>query len=227
MPEILTIAKRHRLRVIEDACQSHGARCGERRAGTLADAGCFSFYPGKNLGAFGDAGIVVTDNQECADRVRSLRDHGRADKYVHDTLGFGERLDGLQAAVLAVKLNHLEDWNDRRRRKRSIVSCSPPTPIAPTATAPHVRVSPFVVRVAPARRVPGLKAAGIGARFTICGPHAPAFALGYQRAIFRTASAPPTKCCRCRSIGDPQLSWKRLRLQCELRSRERAGGAKP
>lgn len=116
MDAILAVARTHGLVVIEDAAQAHGARWQGRRTGTLGDAACFSFYPGKNLGAYGDAGAVVTNNREIADRVRLLRNHGRSQKYVHEVVGFGERLDTLQAAVLGAKLPHLERWTGQRQR---------------------------------------------------------------------------------------------------------------
>jgi dTDP-4-amino-4,6-dideoxygalactose transaminase len=115
MDAINAIAQRHGLPVIEDAAQAHGACYKGRRAGTLGDAACFSFYPGKNLGAYGDGGAVVTNDPALAGQVRLLRDHGRRDKYEHLVVGFGNRLDALQAAVLRVKLAHLDDWNSRRQ----------------------------------------------------------------------------------------------------------------
>ncbi len=115
MDPVLAVAKRYSLRVVEDAAQAHGATYKGRVAGTMGDAGCFSFYPAKNLGAFGDAGMVVTDDPEIADNIRLLRDHGRNDKYNHLCLGFNGRLDTLQAAVLRVKLASLAEWNERRR----------------------------------------------------------------------------------------------------------------
>lgn len=115
MEPIMDIARRHTLVVIEDAAQAHGAEYRGRRTGTLGDIAGFSFYPGKNLGAYGDAGAVVTNNPELAERVRMLRDHGRRTKYEHEVLGYGERLDALQAAILAAKLPHLESWTERRR----------------------------------------------------------------------------------------------------------------
>jgi dTDP-4-amino-4,6-dideoxygalactose transaminase len=115
MGPIMDIARRHQLLVIEDAAQAHGAEYHGRRTGTLGDIAGFSFYPGKNLGAYGDAGAVVTNNAELAERVRMLRDHGRRSKYEHEILGYGERLDALQAAILAAKLPHLEAWTERRR----------------------------------------------------------------------------------------------------------------
>ena len=115
MAPILDIARRHDLRVIEDAAQAHGAEYQGQRVGTFADAACFSFYPGKNLGAYGDAGAVVTGNARLAERVRMWANHGRKDKYDHEFEGINSRLDGLQAAVLSVKLRHLPNWIIRRR----------------------------------------------------------------------------------------------------------------
>lgn len=115
MGPLLAVARKHGLRVIEDCAQAHGARYQGRRIGTLGDIGCFSFYPGKNLGAFGDAGAVVTNDDQLAEHVRLLRDHGRKDKYEHLIPGINGRLDTLQAAILRVKLRSLEDWNERRR----------------------------------------------------------------------------------------------------------------
>jgi dTDP-4-amino-4,6-dideoxygalactose transaminase len=112
---IQDVARRHGLRVIEDAAQAHGARYKRRRAGSLADAAAFSFYPAKNLGGFGDGGAVVTDDAELAEAVRILRNYGQRAKHDHVVKGFNRRLDTLQAAFLRVKLRHLDDWNDRRR----------------------------------------------------------------------------------------------------------------
>jgi dTDP-4-amino-4,6-dideoxygalactose transaminase len=115
MNALLELGARYGLTVIEDACQAHGAELGGRRAGSMGKLGCFSFYPGKNLGAYGDAGAVTTDDDALATRVQMLRDHGRLSKYEHQLLGYGERIDALQAAILGAKLPHLEDWNARRR----------------------------------------------------------------------------------------------------------------
>lgn len=115
MDAILHIAKQHELLVIEDAAQAHGAMYRRRRTGSMGDAACFSFYPGKNLGAFGDAGAVVTNNEAVAARIRILRDNGRTGKYEHADPGYNHRMDTLQAAVLGVKLKHLVKWNARRR----------------------------------------------------------------------------------------------------------------
>ena len=115
MDEIRHIARRHGLKVVEDACQAHGARYGAARAGAMGDAGCFSFYPGKNLGGYGDGGAVVTDDPKVAERLRLDRNYGSRVKYVHDSAGFNSRLDTLQAAVLRIKLRRLDGWNARRR----------------------------------------------------------------------------------------------------------------
>ncbi|HEX8284155.1 MAG TPA: DegT/DnrJ/EryC1/StrS family aminotransferase [Pyrinomonadaceae bacterium] len=110
------VAKRHDLIVIEDAAQAHGARYKGKRVGALARAGCFSFYPGKNLGAYGEGGAVVTNDAEVARRLRLLRDHGSAVKYRHEIVGYNSRLEGIQAAVLSVKLKYLDEWNALRRQ---------------------------------------------------------------------------------------------------------------
>ena len=115
MDPLLEIARRRGLKVVEDAAQIDGARYGGRAAGTLGDAATFSFYPGKNLGAYGDAGAVVTNHAAIAGFVRKARNHGRASKYEHDFEGRNSRMDGLQGAVLRVKLRHLDAWNRRRR----------------------------------------------------------------------------------------------------------------
>ncbi|MEX2599915.1 MAG: DegT/DnrJ/EryC1/StrS family aminotransferase [Dehalococcoidia bacterium] len=115
MDNLVRLAHARGLRVIEDACQAHGASYGERRAGTLGDAAAFSFYCGKNLGAYGEAGMVVTDDERLAAVLRTMRDHGSESKYRHSMLGVNARMDEIQAAVLRVKLRYLEDWNRLRR----------------------------------------------------------------------------------------------------------------
>jgi dTDP-4-amino-4,6-dideoxygalactose transaminase len=115
MGAVLEIASAHGLKVLEDACQAHGALYQERRAGSLGHAACFSFYPGKNLGAYGDGGAVVTSDFELAERLRLLRNYGQKRKNEFALLGFNSRLDTLQAAVLLVKLKYLDRWNGIRR----------------------------------------------------------------------------------------------------------------
>lgn len=120
MDPIIEIAKKYGLLVIEDACQAHGAEYKGRRAGSIGDVGCFSFYPGKNLGAYGEAGAIVTNNAELDKNIRMLRDHGQAKKYYHEMVGWNARMDGLQGAILSVKLKHLERWNEARRKNAKL-----------------------------------------------------------------------------------------------------------
>jgi dTDP-4-amino-4,6-dideoxygalactose transaminase len=115
MDPILAVAQKHGLAVIEDACQAHGAEYKGQKIGALSDAACFSFYPGKNLGAFGEGGAVVTRNTELDAKIRILRDHGQVRKYYHSMIGWNCRMDGIQAAVLRVKLRHLERFTELRR----------------------------------------------------------------------------------------------------------------
>jgi len=115
MDAILAVARRHGTPVVEDACQAHGAEYKGRRAGSLGVAGCFSFYPGKNLGAFGEAGAVTTDEAELHSKIQVLRDHGQAGKNLHSTIGWNARMDGIQAAVLSLKLRRLAAANAARR----------------------------------------------------------------------------------------------------------------
>jgi dTDP-4-amino-4,6-dideoxygalactose transaminase len=116
MDRIMAIAERHNLTVIEDAAQAHGATWNSQRVGAIGHAACFSFYPGKNLGAYGDAGAVTTNDARIAELVGLLRNHGRHSKYLHDIKGYGERIDTLQAAILLVKLRHLAKWTVDRQR---------------------------------------------------------------------------------------------------------------
>lgn len=115
MDPILDVATRHGLPVVEDACQAHGALYKARKAGTMGVLGCFSFYPGKNLGALGEAGAVTTDDKELAAKIQVLRDHGQERKYHHSRVGWNARMDGIQGAVLSVKLKNLDAHNNRRR----------------------------------------------------------------------------------------------------------------
>ena len=134
MDPILDLAEAHGLMVVEDAAQAHGAEYKGRRAGGLGHVGCFSFYPGKNLGAYGDGGAVVTNDSALAEQIRMVRNHGRAEKYEHLTIGHNYRLDALQAAILGVKLEHLDRWNAARREhvhtyKDGLLGLSAVTPV--------------------------------------------------------------------------------------------------
>jgi len=116
MGPIMALAKKYNLFIIEDACQAHGAECRGKKVGSIGDIGCFSFYPTKNLGACGDAGMVVTSNKDLADKIRKLRNYGQSDRYHHDFLGINSRLDEIQAAILRVKLKYLDKWNHTRKK---------------------------------------------------------------------------------------------------------------
>lgn len=120
MSAVLEIAEKHKLSVIEDAAQAFGAEFRKKKAGAMGDTGCFSFFPTKNLGGYGDGGMVVTNNPEIAEKVRMLRVHGSKEKYFHSFLGYNSRLDEIQAAVLRVKLKHVDMWNQMRREKASL-----------------------------------------------------------------------------------------------------------
>ncbi|PIN83767.1 erythromycin biosynthesis sensory transduction protein eryC1, partial [Candidatus Micrarchaeota archaeon CG11_big_fil_rev_8_21_14_0_20_47_5] len=108
-------AQKHSLLVVEDACQAHGALYKGKKAGSIARAGCFSFYPTKNLGAYGDGGAVITNDSEMAEKISMLRNYGQTNRYEHAIEGFNSRLDELQAAILRAKLKHLDRWNNKRR----------------------------------------------------------------------------------------------------------------
>lgn len=114
MDEITAIARKHNIAIVEDACQAHGATYKGKRTGSLGDIGCFSFYPTKGLGAFGDGGIVVTDNEAHSRKVQMLRDYGREGRYEHKIKGYNSRLDTVQAVILLAKLGHLDEWNQMR-----------------------------------------------------------------------------------------------------------------
>ncbi len=120
MDAIMDIAKRHDLYVIEDACQAMGAEYKGRKVGSIGDIGCFSFYPTKNLGGMGDGGLITTSAEHLRDRIIALRNHGGAVRYHHDEIGVNSRLDEIQAAVLRVKLPHLDSWNKKRRERAAI-----------------------------------------------------------------------------------------------------------
>jgi len=195
MDPILAVARRHGLLVIEDACQAHGAEYKGRKAGSLGDAGCFSFYPGKNLGAYGEAGAVITNDAELAQKIRMLRDHGQSEKYKHAMIGWNDRMDGLQGAVLSVKLKHLDEWNDARRERAGFYDelLEDLPHIVLPREAPYARhiYHIFAVRVPHRDKLLAtLNAQGIG-----CGIHYPvpihlqkAYEfLGYRRGSFPVA----------------------------------------
>jgi dTDP-4-amino-4,6-dideoxygalactose transaminase len=120
MSAIAQIAKKHKLKVIEDCAQAHGALYKNKKVGSFGDAACFSFYPTKNLGAFGDGGMVLTDSEEIRDKALLLRDYGRKGRYENIIKGYNSRLDTLQAVILRVKFKHLDEWNEKRRKNAAL-----------------------------------------------------------------------------------------------------------
>jgi dTDP-4-amino-4,6-dideoxygalactose transaminase len=191
MDPILAIAKRHGLLVIEDAAQAHGAEYKGRRAGSMGDMGCFSFYPGKNLGAYGEGGAVTTNHDGYARTIRMLRDWGAEKKYEHVLKGFNYRLEGIQGAILRVKLRHLEAWTEARRaaarRYDALFEGSGvPTPFA----SPEVRHVYHIYAIRTAHRkawMEALQAKGIhsGIHYPIPVHLLPAFAdLGHRAGAF-------------------------------------------
>jgi dTDP-4-amino-4,6-dideoxygalactose transaminase len=166
MDPIIEVGRRHGLVVIEDAAQSHGARYKGRMAGAIGGIGCFSFYPGKNLGAYGEGGAAVTNDPELARRMVLLRDWGQEAKYYHSVPGYNYRMDAIQGAVLNVKMNYIEDWTEGRRSVAAQYdclladcSCQSPRPPSHSRHVYHV----YAVRVAHRERVQqALHTAGIG-----------------------------------------------------------------
>lgn len=168
MARITRIARRHGLVVVEDCAQSHGATVDGRIAGTMSDAAAFSFYPTKNLGAFGDGGLVLTSDAGIADRARLLRNYGQREQYEHATKGFSSRLDEIQAAILQVQLPHLESWNRRRRQIADMYTegLAGANVICPAVTPSRTHVFHlYVIRVSERDAVvEKLAAAGIGTK---------------------------------------------------------------
>ncbi len=150
MDPILALAKEHGVAVIEDAAQAIGAEYNGRRAGSLGGVGCFSFFPSKNLGGFGDGGMLTTDDEALAGKLQVLRMHGRTGKYIHDVVGVNSRLDALQAAILSVKLSHLDKWTEGRRKNadlyRELLSGVPVIPPVPAAYQTRHIYNQFVIR---------------------------------------------------------------------------------
>jgi dTDP-4-amino-4,6-dideoxygalactose transaminase len=198
------VAARHGLLLIEDAAQAHGSRVNGRSVGTFGRVGCFSFYPGKNLGAFGEAGAIVTDDEEVAERVRRLRDHGQAGRHHHVELGFNTRMEGLQGAVLSAKLPHLDRWNELRRQHADryfslldgVDEIQLPLAAQRDAHVWHL----FVVLLRGVSREelrPRLSEMGVatGVHYPVPVPFQPAYAaLGYARGSFPIAQDVMARC---------------------------------
>ncbi len=191
MDPILALARRRGLVVIEDACQAHGATYKGKRVGSLGDAAAFSFYPAKNLGAYGDGGAVVTNDARVAESLRMLRNYGQSQKYVHELRGYNRRLDTLQAAVLEVKLQYLDQWNARRREHaglyESLLSDAGVTTPETAAYAEHVWHL-YVIRAGDRdglRRRLAERGIATGIHYPVPIHRQPAYAdLGYARGAF-------------------------------------------
>lgn len=192
MDAILAIGEKHGIPVIEDGAQAHGAEFKRRRVGSMGRISCFSFYPGKNLGCYGDGGGVTTNDDKLAERIRLLRDHGRTSKYEHQVEGWNYRLDGIQGAVLDVKLKHLEDWTEARRRFAAkydaLLAGTEVRPMKPRNSDVRHVYHLYVVRVADREALlPLLKERGIGVgvHYPIPLHLQPAYAhLGLRRGAF-------------------------------------------
>jgi dTDP-4-amino-4,6-dideoxygalactose transaminase len=191
MDPIMKIAEKHGLKVVEDCAQAHGAEYKGKKVGTIGDIGCFSFFPAKNLGAFGDAGAVTTNDDALARTIKLTRNHGREGKYEHEMIGFNERIDTLHAAVLKTKLPHLTGWNDGRRANAAAYSAqlkgsSVSTP-AEKDWAKHV-YHLYVVRHAERDKLQAhLKEAGVatGVHYPMPLHLQPAYEfLGYRKGAF-------------------------------------------
>jgi dTDP-4-amino-4,6-dideoxygalactose transaminase len=200
---VCEFARQHGLRVVDDAAQAHGAEYRGRRVGTLADATAWSFYPSKNLGAYGDAGAVTTDDPELAQRLRMLRNYGEERRYYHTLRGFNSRLDEIQAAILRVKLRHLDAWNERRRAiaARYQKAIHHPAVRLPTEApwARHV-FHLYVIRVRQRDALrEHLAAREIGAQI-----HYPL--LVYRQAAYAYLDVPPGSCPAAERAADEVLS---------------------
>ena len=167
MDEIVSIARKHNIAVVEDACQAHGATYQGKKTGSLGDIGCFSFYPTKSLGAFGDGGIIVTKSDEISEKVQMLRDYGRTGRYEHKVKGYNSRLDTVQAVILSAKLEHLNEWN-KMRNSHAAYYCELLNDV-PGVTVPVIKENrthvfqTFAVRVSDRDAIlEGMKAKGIG-----------------------------------------------------------------
>jgi dTDP-4-amino-4,6-dideoxygalactose transaminase len=193
MGRIKDIAKEHGLYVVEDAAQAHGGEYKGQRIGTIGDIACFSFFPGKNLGAYGDAGAIVTHNDKLAKAARMFANHGRAEKYNHEFEGVNSRLDSMQAAILDVKLKYLDKWIDRRRRIAKMYETGLKDTVITPSVMPEVKhvYHLYVIRIKNRDRVRELlaeKGIATGIHYPIPLPFLKAYSyLGYKPADFPVA----------------------------------------
>jgi dTDP-4-amino-4,6-dideoxygalactose transaminase len=222
MDAIQSIVRRHGTPVVEDACQAHGAEYKGRKVGTLGVAGCFSFYPGKNLGAFGEAGAVVTDEPELRSRVQVLRDHGQAAKHLHSAIGWNARMDGIQAAVLSLKLKRLAAANAARRRHAQLYDqllASDPRIVRPMAAPHNLHVYHiYAIRVQDRDGV----LQRMAARGVNCGVHYPVpihLQKAYSFLGLRPGSFPVAERCARELLSlpmYPELSPEQIRFVAEV-----------
>jgi len=193
MDRINDIAKEHELFVVEDAAQAHGAEYQGERIGTIGDMACFSFFPGKNLGAYGDAGAIVTNNDELARKARMFANHGRIEKYNHEFEGTNSRLDGLQAAILDVKLKHLDKWIERRKAIAKMYDAALKDIVITPSVLPDVKhvYHLYVIRIKDRDRVKELladKGIATGIHYPIPLPFLKAYSyLGHKPTDFPVA----------------------------------------
>lgn len=193
MDKIVDVARKHNLYVVEDAAQAHGSKYNGQRIGTIGDVACFSFFPGKNLGAYGDAGAIVTDNDELSRKARMFANHGRIEKYNHEFEGTNSRLDGLQAAILDVKLKHLDKWIERRRTIAKMYDAALKDIVITPSVLPDVKhvYHLYVIRIKNRDRVKELlaeKGIATGIHYPIPLPFLKAYSyLGHKSADFPVA----------------------------------------
>jgi dTDP-4-amino-4,6-dideoxygalactose transaminase len=230
MDSILAVARRHKLTVIEDAAQAHGAEYRGRRCGSLGDLGCFSFYPGKNLGAYGEGGLVTTSNPEFARTIRMLRDWGSEKKYEHILKGFNYRMEGLQGAILRVKLRYLEGWTEARRvharayrRALSSLCLTLPAELSGTRHVYHIYA---VLTRQRGEIVDSLNSCGVqtGIHYPTPAHLLPAYSdLGYRAGDF-----PVSECIAAQELSlpmYPELTNAHIAAVAEALARCHAGGA--
>ncbi|MGF1583600.1 MAG: DegT/DnrJ/EryC1/StrS family aminotransferase [Gemmataceae bacterium] len=218
------VADGHRLVLIEDAAQSHGAMVEGRKVGSIGHAGCFSFYPGKNLGAFGEGGCVVTNDDDFASRVRSLRDHAQRGRHNHVEIGFNTRMEGIQGAVLDVKLNHIDRWNAARRQNAQkynelladVAELELPTATDPLAHVWHL----YVVKVNhpdrdTLRATLADKGIATGVHYPTPVPFQPVYShLGYQRGDFPVSEDLMSRCLSLPMF--PELTVEQIEYTCQV-----------
>lgn len=221
MDPILAIARERDLVVIEDACQAHGAQYKGCMAGAMGKTGCFSFYPGKNLGAYGEAGAVVTNDSELAAKIKVLREHGQPKKYMHSVLGWNARMDGMQGAILSVKLQHLSEANEARRAHARLYSelLADVEGIILPVEAPYAKHVYHIYAIRTKQRDELIRK--LGARDISCGIHYPVpvhLQEAYAAMQLERGSFPVAEECAAQYMSlpmFPELTDEQIRYVCE------------